>query len=52
MAEPGLQAQDGPAPNPPPAPVQAGQQAHHQQQQQDHPALLHMPQLFNNQDSK
>ena len=31
MAEPGPQAQDILAPNPPPAPVQAGQQAQQQQ---------------------
>ena len=30
-----------PAPNPPPALVQAGQQAKQQQQQQDHVALKH-----------
>ena len=59
MTEPGQKVQDIPAPNPPLAPAQAGQQA--QQQQQDHHTLLqllllhmshlHTPQLHNK-DSK
>ena len=52
MLEMADQEQGVPAPYPPPAPVQAGQQAQHKQQQQDHVALKYRPLLLNNNESK